>query len=266
VSAEDAIIFTDKEKFSAIITNLVKNAIKFTSVGVIEFGCVKKGEMLEFYVSDTGLGILKEQENYIFERFRQGSESLNRTYEGAGLGLSISKAYVEMLGGEIWVESEYGKGSTFHFTIPCDRGMDGEIVKRNIGAADESEIKIGNLKILVADDDETSEMLIGRYIEKFSNEILTANNGVDAVKVCRQHPDLNFILMDIKMPKMDGLEATRQIRKFNKEVVIIAQSAYALAGDREKALEAGCNDYISKPFGKASLKELIKKYLISQDM
>jgi len=266
VSAEDAIIFTDKEKFSAIITNLVKNAIKFTSVGVIEFGCGKKGELLEFYVKDTGLGILKEQENYIFERFRQGSESLNRTYEGAGLGLSISKAYVEMLGGKIWIESEYGKGSTFHFTIPCDRGMHGEIVNRNIGVTDESEIKIGNLKILVADDDETSEMLIGRYIEKFSNEILTANNGVDAVKVCRQHPDLNFILMDIKMPKMDGLEATRQIRKFNKEVVIIAQSAYALAGDREKALEAGCNDYISKPFGKASLKELIKKYLISQDM
>jgi len=264
--AQETIIYTDKEKFSAIITNLVKNAIKFTSVGLIEFGCGKKGEMLEFYVKDTGLGILKEQENYIFERFRQGSESLNRTYEGAGLGLSISKAYVEMLGGEIWVDSEYGKGSTFHFTIPCDRGMHGEIVNRNIGVADESEIKIGNLKILVADDDETSEILIARYIEKFSSEILTANNGVDAVEVFRRHPDVNFILMDIKMPKMDGLEATRQIREFNKEVVIIAQSAYALAGDREKALEAGCNDYISKPFGKASLKELIRKYLISQNM
>ena len=116
--SKEAIIKTDREKVYAILTNLVKNAIKFTGIGSIEFGYEKKGKYLEFFVKDTGIGIRQEQKEIIFERFRQGSESLTRNYEGAGLGLSISKAYVEMLGGKIWVESEVGKGSIFYFTIP----------------------------------------------------------------------------------------------------------------------------------------------------
>ena len=258
---KEAIIRTDREKIYTILSNLIKNAIKFTSSGVIEFGYEKKGKYFEFFVNDTGLGILHEQKEFIFERFRQGSESLNRNYEGAGLGLSISKAYVEMLGGKIWVESEFGKGSTFYFTIPCRPEAEEKNTVLRAEPFEGIENQKRKLKIMVADDDETCATLLARYVKIFSNEIIIACNGLEAVEACRNNPDIDFILMDIKMPQLDGYEATRQIRKFNNNVIIIAQSAYALTGDREKALEAGCNDYIAKPFGKASLTALIKKHI-----
>ncbi len=265
---KDAIIITDSEKLYAILTNLVKNAIKFSHNGFIEIGCIKKNNFLEFFVKDTGEGIQHDLKAIIFERFRQGSELINRNYEGAGLGLSISKAYVEMLGGEIWVESEYGKGSDFYFTIPCN--TDAETIRvhqeaikthKDLVPAFNAEHQIKNLKILIAEDDETSEMLITMTVRLFSKEILTARTGVHAVEICRNNPDLDLVLMDIKMPEMDGYTATRQIRQFNRNVVIIAQSAFAFSGDREKAIEAGCDDYIPKPFNKAALTLLLKSVL-----
>jgi len=258
--AEEAIIRTDREKIYTILTNLIKNALKFTTSGAIEFGYEKKGKYFEFFVKDTGLGILYEQKDFIFERFRQGSESLSRNYEGAGLGLSISKAFVEMLGGKIWVESEFGKGSTFYFTIPCCPEAEEKNTALRAEPFEGIENQKRKLKIIVADDDETCGTLLARYVKIFSNEIITARNGFEAVESCRNNPDIDLILMDIKMPQLDGYEATRQIRKFNSDVIIIAQSAYALTGDREKALEAGCNDYIAKPFGKSALENLISKY------
>jgi len=254
---DNAIVSTDREKLTTILIHLVKNAIKFSNTGDIEFGYEKKGKNLEFYVKDSGPGIPKEQMEFIFEMFRQGSESLNRNYEGAGLGLSISKAFVKMLGGTIWVESEYGIGSTFYFTIP---GQTEPVVKNgNLdldpveAGENQSVIEYRGLKILVADDDETSEKLITMILSKLSDNILSVKNGLEVVEAFRSSPDFDLILMDIKMPVMDGLEATREIRKSNKDVVIIAQSAYALAGDREKTIAAGCNDYIAKPFGRNSL-------------
>jgi len=267
--SNEATIISDKEKIYAILTNLVKNAFKFTKTGAIELGCVKKGEYVEFFVKDTGLGIPEEQKDFIFERFRQGSESLNRNYEGAGLGLSISKAFVNMLGGKIWVESNFGEGSTFYFTLPYQTNAK-EQTRLEYSVSDEAienqlNAKVSKLKILVTEDDEASQMLLKKFLGTSVNEIITVRNGLEAIETCRCHKDIDFVLMDIKMPEMDGYEATRQIRKFNKDVVIIAQSAYALTGDREKALEAGCNDYIAKPFGKASIIELIGKYLNKQD-
>jgi len=262
---EHVTINTDKEKLTTILIHLVKNAIKFSNAGDIEFGYEKKGNYLEFYVRDSGTGIPKEQMEYIFEMFRQGSESLNRNYEGAGLGLSISKAFVKMLGGTIWVESEFGIGSTFYFTIPCQSEPvvnDGNIDSDPVEAGENQlNIEYRGLKILVADDDETSERLITMILKKLSNNILSVRNGLEVVEAFRSSPDFDLILMDIKMPVMDGLEAAREIRKSNKEVVIIAQSAYALAGDREKAIAAGCNDYIAKPFGRESLLALVKKHI-----
>jgi CheY-like chemotaxis protein/nitrogen-specific signal transduction histidine kinase len=259
--SKEAIIKTDNEKVYAILTNLVKNAIKFTYDGSIEFGYEKKGEFLEFFVKDTGVGIPPKQHHMIFERFRQGSESQNRGYEGSGLGLSIAKSYVEMLGGEIWVESEEGKGSTFYFTIPYNAvSEDNNTIEIDVSGKDK-EVQLKNMKILIVEDDEISHSLLTRMLQKISKEVLHAITGVEAVEACRSNPDLDLVLMDIRMPKMDGNEATRQIRKFNKKVIIIAQTAYAFSGDRETAIDAGCNDYMTKPINQMLLKELIMKYI-----
>ena len=261
--AKEATIKTDREKVYAILTNLVKNAIKFTSEGYIEIGYEKKGKYLEFFVKDTGTGIPQEQKELIFERFRQGSESLTRSYEGAGLGLSISKAYVDMLGGKIWVVSKLEKGSVFYFTVPYNSAQEEETIK-NVVSVDGEERQIKDLKVLIADDDEISEMLISVVVKKLSKEVLKVRTGVEAIETCRSNPDIDLVLMDMKMPETDGYEATRQIRQFNKDVIIIAQTAFGLTGDREKAIEAGCNDYISKPINQSIFKNLLKKHFNKQ--
>jgi PAS domain S-box-containing protein len=258
--AEEAIINTDGNKIYDIQTNLIKNAIKFTSSGVVEFGFEKKNNYLEFFVKDTGIGISEEQKEFIFERFRQGNDTLTRNYEGSGLGLSISKAYVEMLGGRIWFESEYGKGSVFHFIIPYNshpelNPVPGEVIPERIGV---SEIK--DLVILIVEDDQPSELFISRLLSPFSKKILKAESGTQAVEICRNNSDINLVLMDVELPEMDGYEATHQIRQFNKDLIIIAQTAFGLTGDKERALEAGCSDYISKPIHSKILFDLIKKY------
>jgi hypothetical protein len=257
---EEAIIKTDREKIYAILTNLVKNAIKFTYSGSIVFGYEKKGKYLEFFVKDTGLGIPKEKMEFIFERFRQGSESLARNYEGAGLGLSISKAYVEMLGGNIWVKSEPEKGSEFYFSIPYISEPNANIIINTLILNDKPENQIKNLKILIAEDDQVSQMLLSLLMKRFCKEVLIATTGNETINTCRNIPDIDLILMDIKMPDMFGFEATRQIRQFNNDVIIIAQTAFGLSGEREKAIQAGCNDYISKPILKDKLLPLIRKY------
>jgi PAS domain S-box-containing protein len=259
--ANEAIIKTDNEKIYSILTNLVKNAIKFTHKGSIEFGYEKKGEYLEFYVKDTGIGIPKNQKGLIFDRFRQGSESHNRGYEGSGLGLSICKSYVEMLGGIIWVESEEGLGSTFYFTIPYNPVSEKITKVRDVVSEEHKDVQLKKLKILVVEDDEISYSLLKRTIQKISNEVLHAITGVEAVEACRDNPDFDLVLMDIRMPRMNGLEATQRIRQFNKDVIIIAQTAYGFSSDCEKALKAGCNDYIAKPINIALLYELIRKHI-----
>ena len=280
LSSKESIIQTDSEKVFAILTNLVKNAIKFTKTGSIEFGCEKKGKYLEFFVKDTGVGVPKEQQEIIFERFRQGSELLTRNYEGAGLGLAISRAYVEMLGGKIRVESNLGKltddglheknGSTFYFTLPYK--WEAKVKRAGlIEVADnlmeiQTSSELSGLKILIAEDEEVSQILISILIEKIAKEILKVRTGTEAVEACRNNPDIDLVLMDIKMPEMNGYEATRQIRVFNKKVAIIAQTAYAMVGDREKAIEAGCNDYISKPINLALLIQKVKLVLDKKNL
>lgn len=260
----EAIIRTDAEKVYSILTNLVKNAIKYSKRGTIELGYVKKGEFLEFYVKDMGIGIPKSRQSAIFERFIQADVTDKMARQGAGLGLSISKAYVEMLGGKIWVESEVGVGSTFYFTLPYnpESGEGGIIEKteQDNERANQNITGIPRLKILIAEDDETSEMLASIIVREFGKEVIKAKTGNEAVEICRTNPDLDLILMDIQMPVMNGYEATRQIRQFNKDVVIIAQTAFGLSGDREKAIEVECNEYITKPVNKDELLLLIQKH------
>ena len=260
ILTKDALVKTDREKLYAILTNLLKNALKYTHEGSIKFGYEQKGEMLEFYVKDTGIGIPADRLDAIFERFIQADIEDRRAYEGAGLGLSITEAYVKMLGGKIWVDSVEGQGSQFYFTIPFN-----EDNRMEIKTEEENEKKLTatsqKLKILIAEDEEVAMEYLKIILRKSSKEILQAKSGKEVVKLCRSNPDLDLVLMDIKMPGMDGYEATREIRKFNKDIVIIAQTAYALAGDREKALEAGCNDYVSKPVNQNRLLEIIGKLI-----
>jgi hypothetical protein len=266
---KEAILKTDREKLYSILTNLVKNAIKYTPAGSIEFGyeiafvearhALPLQMQMQFYVKDTGIGIPADRQDAIFERFIQADIADKMARQGAGLGLSISKAYVEMLGGKIWVESEEGKGSTFYFTLPYNAVLVKETLDQqtqSLGRID----TIRKLKILIAEDDEVSEMLLSINLKEFSHEVLKAGSGIEAVEICRANPGIDLVLMDIQMPGLNGYEAARQIRQFNKDIVIIAQTAFGLSGDREKAIAAGCNDYVSKPIDINLLRKIIQNH------
>ncbi len=259
---EKAIIQTDYEKLNGILLNLVKNAIKYTETGKVEFGYILKEKNIEFYVRDSGIGIPKERQAAIFERFIQADIADKMARQGAGLGLSISKAYVEMLGGQIRVKSEEMKGSTFYFTLPfeMDTKRDISIPEKPINKALQLSPEISELKILIVEDDETSKNLISIELKRFSKEILYVSTGTAAIETCLKNPDINLIIMDIQIPELNGYQATRKIREFNKDVIIIAQTAFALIGDKEKAIEAGCNNYIKKPINKTELQTMIQNY------
>lgn len=267
-------MFTDSEKIYAILTNLVKNAIKYTNEGTIEFGYVLKNELkttqndsgyvLEFFVKDSGIGIPGDRHNAIFERFIQADIIDKMARQGAGLGLAISKAYIEMLGGKIWVESELGQGSTFYFTLPFRPTANTEKKLESVTLHQPDDLQIRKRKFLIVEDDQSSYELLSIEIGKYCSEILIAKSGTEAIEIFRNNPDIDLIFMDIQLPEMSGYEVTWQIRQFNKEVLIIALTAFALSGDRNKALDAGCTDYLSKPVLKSELIELIKKYFDKQ--
>jgi signal transduction histidine kinase/DNA-binding response OmpR family regulator len=257
-------IETDHTKLAQIITNLVKNALKFTRTGYVEIGCkVESLSKLYIYVKDTGKGIRKELQDKVFDRFRQGDNSHTETREGVGLGLSISKSFVEMLGGEIAVESEVGKGSTFFFTIPF---AEKAVPANKKSGSDNDTVTIPCTNILIAEDDEASYYLLKEVFNK--NNILSyhVNNGKDAVEMVRMHSDINIVLMDMRMPGMNGLEATREMKKINPQLPILAQSAFANEADVKKAIEAGCVDYIEKPIRINELLRKIASYCIQEKL
>jgi PAS domain S-box-containing protein len=259
------VITTDEHKLHGILTNLLKNALKFTREGSIELGCryTDSGSKpaVRFYVKDTGIGIPKKRQKAVFDRFVQADIEDKMAYQGLGLGLSIAKAYVEMLGGKIGVESEEGKGSLFYFTLPVKTEKPLRQEEREPAFSEPELLQNRKLKILVVEDDEASERLLSILVKSISKETLVAHTGQEALEISRRHPDIDIILMDIKLPDINGLEVTRKIRERNSTVLIIAQTAHAMLGDREKTLAAGCNDYISKPISKKSLLQLIAHLL-----
>lgn len=276
--SENASIITDREKINSILSNLIKNAIKYCDVGTIEFGYkvinpfVKTSATqetqpeLEFYVRDTGIGIPKTRQKAIFDRFVQADIEDKKALQGAGLGLSIAKAFVEMLGGKIRVESNpenasVDEGSVFYFTIPYNYVRSIDTDSKKVILNNEKKIELKKVKILIVEDEEISDLLLTISMEKFSKEILTAKSGTEAIKIIRNNPDIHLILIDMKIPGIDGYETTRQIRQFNQNVLIIAQTAYAQIGDKEKALAAGCNDYLSKPIQLDILETILRKHL-----
>jgi PAS domain S-box-containing protein len=258
----EANVITDREKLYAILTNLVKNAIKYTPVGSIEIGYALKDSFFEFYVKDTGIGVPDDRKEAIFERFVQADIEDRHAYQGAGLGLAISKAYVEMLGGKIWVESATGKGSVFYFTVPT--ANKNAMPKEVESAPVENMLNFSSakkLKILLVEDDPTSELLLREITSTYCRELIRTANGLESVELFKQNPDIDLVLMDIQLPGMNGYDAIREIRKIDPKVIVIAQTAYALAGDREKAFEAGSNDYLSKPFSKRKLMQCIMGHI-----
>ncbi|MDE5420056.1 PAS domain-containing protein [Labilibaculum sp. DW002] len=255
---KEAYLRTDKEKLYSILVKLINNSIKYTDSGTINFGYQKKNNELEFFVKDTGTGILSSRLNAIFDRFVQADILDRKALQGAGLGLSITKAYVEMLDGNIWVNSKYGEGSEFYFSLPYNSEIKS---KKHIKiTADNQKPMIKPLTILIAEDDEASDYFLSSVVKPFSKQTLKTDTGEGAIEMCKKHTDIDLILMDIKFRGKNGYEATEEIRSFNKDIIIIAQTAYGLAEDRSKCINAGCNDYVSKPINKQILLNKIKKY------
>lgn len=260
---DHAIIISDRDKLEAILINLLKNAIKFTHHGKINFGYEQNGDKLVFFVDDTGIGIPENKQKQIFDRFVQADSSMTKPYEGAGLGLSISKAFVEMLGGNLELRSKVNSGSRFYFSIPyvtpVEKSDQGINLKEN---ENNTSLKLSkhDLKIIIAEDDEPSFLYLNILMQAFCKTIIHARNGAECVELCKTHKDVDLILMDVKMPLMGGYEATKSIRTFNQNVVIVAQTAYAFKDDQNKIIESGCNDYITKPIQEDDLRKLIDKY------
>lgn len=263
-SVQNLVISSDYEKIYATLTNLIKNAIKYSVKGEINVSVRKEPDFIVFCIADTGIGIQKDKLDKIFERFIQAESESIRTYEGAGLGLSIVKAYIELLGGEISVESELGIGSRFTFTIPLEKS---DFIMENIyESTSDSSLSVSTsdpakpLKILIAEDEETNALYLKTILGQLKYDLIFAKNGKEAVETYKKNQDIKLILMDIRMPEMDGFQATKLIKTMDSPVVIIAQTAYAFTGDRERALEAGFDDYLVKPIIKKDLFDIIKKY------
>ena len=256
----ESIIKTDGGKLAQIVTNLIQNALKFTSKGEIDFGYNRINSFLEFYVIDTGIGIPLEMKTKIFDRFHQVDNPLTRTQEGAGLGLSISKAYVEMLGGTIRIESGVDWGSEFYFTLPFNP-PGAATITLTAPVIHPPLVALHEVTILIAEDDEVSAMFLKRIFKGEEFTILFAENGVKAVELVKHHPEINLVLMDMKMPIMNGLEATRLIKHQRPDLPVIAQTAFTSVEELEKAKAAGCDACITKPINKKDLFERIQELI-----
>lgn len=254
---EDSVIETDRTKIAQVLTNLLKNALKFTGRnGSVELGCTIKDKLnLLFYVKDNGRGIRKEIQGKIFERFRQGDNP--DEHEGVGLGLAISRAFIELLGGKLDLVSQPGKGSVFSFTLPR---MSAVSPAKGSGNRNLQEA-LPAIKVLIVEDDDLNFTLINELINKLELQSFRARNGLEAVSIIRNRSDIGLILMDIKLPVMDGIEATREIKKIRPEIPVIAQTAYAGLAEVQLSFEAGCDDYITKPINIKQFMEKISWYV-----
>ncbi len=253
-------IQTDSTKLIEILLNLISNAFKFTSKGYIEFGYDLKNEYIRFYVSDSGIGIPEDQHAKIFERFYQVDNTITRVFEGTGLGLSISKAFIEFLGGKIWLTSEMGKGSIFYFTLPYMPFKPSELIMEKTGK-NETVVTNGRKSVLIAEDDENNYSLMVRFLSSLNVNLIRACNGREVVEVCESGKNIDLVLMDIKMPVIDGYLAFRQIKQTLPSLPVIATTAYAFESDMERILSSGFDDYLSKPFTKKALLKTVRKYL-----
>jgi signal transduction histidine kinase/ActR/RegA family two-component response regulator len=263
MSDENVLILTDGHRLKQILINIVGNAIKFTERGYVEFGyTLTSDSLIRFYVKDTGVGLPKGKEHEIFDRFSKFSNDQQRLYGGTGIGLSIAKNLVEMMGGEIGVKSEPLEGTQFYFTLPFHR------IGIKMPGQQDIERKRKNYNwegktFLVAEDEEDNFRYIEVALALSNASLIWARDGKEAVDIFRKIDNIDLVLMDIKMPFMDGYVATREIKQLSKRVPVIAQTAYAMSEEKEKSMAAGCDDFIAKPIGYDDLLSTIHRFVPS---
>lgn len=256
-NAEQILIHSDAEFVQKILEKLLDNAIKFTNKGTITVGYNISINSVDFFVNDTGKGIAQDKLDLIFHMFCQEELSMTRGYEGSGLGLTIAKGMLDLIGGSISVDSQQGIGSTFMFSLPFDYNQ-GEIV--NFESKVNYRSSIEEPLILIVEDDELNYKYLETLFKIHGHKYIHAVNGAEAVDFCRNNPQISLVLMDIKMPVMNGIEATHLIREFRPHLPIVATTAYAQSGDEYKFINVGCNDYLVKPIRKEQLMKIIERY------
>ena len=256
---KELFIVTDPDRLKQILINLIGNALKFTEAGGVDFGYKLENDRLKFYVSDTGIGMSEDDLKLVFERFKR-TEQAHKKYEGTGLGLAITKGLLDLLGGDISVHSEVGRGSVFTFTIPYEPAKPEQAKSPKEQVTDTERLR--GKKILIAEDEKINRMYLEIILKDLPIQIFWARNGLEAVEIFSENRDINLVLMDIKMPLMDGEEAMQKILAWKPGTRIVAQTANALSSDREKYLESGFVDHISKPIDKKQLIRIMEKWVL----
>jgi len=258
-------IISDPNKINKVLDNLFKNAVKFTQKGIIEFGSeIIDESTLMFYIRDTGIGIPKEKQSIIFDLFRQVDDSFSRSYGGLGIGLPISMKITSVLQGELSFESEPGKGSTFCFFMPVEFSNK-EGLRTSIRSELVDNLNLKDRNILIVEDDPLSLVILKKFLKITGAGIFSAVEGSEAIRMCHDHPEIDFVLMDLKMVGMDGIETTRMIKAEKPQLIIIAITACSRNLDKQKVFEAGCNTILTKPISKRRLYGEIKNLLYKEE-
>ncbi len=253
---ENLLLITDENRLKQIIINLINNAIKFTEKGEIIIGYTKDKNQVKFFIKDTGVGIPKKDLPTIFNRFFQASNQVEKNNSGRGLGLSITKNLIELLGGSIYCESEVNKGSKFYFTLPNDLLLTSEINnEKNI------KINLQGINILIAEDNDSNFLYINELLKSKKANITRTVNGIETINILKTNTNFDIILLDIRMPIVDGIATLKEIKKLNIKIPVIAQTAYASDDERSKYIKLGFDDYISKPINSKKLFEILKKFI-----
>lgn len=264
-----SVVHADQKKIRQIMSHLVGNALKFTAKGFVDIGCKiqyadppKKGlQDLLFIVRDSGVGIEAGNRDLVFERFFKVEHEISRLVGGTGLGLTIAHDLAEMLNGKIWFTSEPGVGTQFYFLLPGavevvnkEKSLSGKELKNKYNWQGK--------KILIVEDDEMSYVYLKEILKSTQVDIIHAKNGREAIEMFESNPDIDLVLMDIKLPEMDGYEATSKIKQLRPEVPVVAQTAYAMADDHQKILQVGCDEYITKPINRRKLLQTVDALIL----
>lgn len=267
-NSEGVQIESDRDKLIQIMDSLVDNAIKFTNTGNVELGYYIDDKSIPvFYIRDTGIGISQEKQKHIFEVFRQLDYEANRKFEGFGLGLTLCKKLIQLLKGEIWFDSEEGVGSNFYFRLSGNGRIQMDLLNDpNSGLNDNIEsindLDFSEKNILIAEDVRSNFNYLNAIIELTDASVVWAKNGKDAIQICRDNdPKIDLVLMDIRMPEIDGMDAIKQIKETNKSIPVIVQTAYAMNNEREECLNAGADNFITKPIDPRKLIQILQDYL-----